>query len=96
VPPTVRQAYIVAYDRKCASIWSIALSDGLLWDVEDASNGPFRVQYCRDLKVPEDADFYDTIEDAQLGAEDDAVFNLQLELIGFELRNTDGSRIWSE
>lgn len=95
-PPSVRQAYIAAYDAKCASIWSIAGPDGLLWDVDDDSADPFRVQDCRNLKDPDEADLYDTIEDARSAGADDAVFNLQGELAGFELRNTDGSKIWDE
>ena len=45
---------------------------------------------------PDEADFWETVEEARSAGTEDAVWNIQSELLGYALRNTSGTRTWEE
>jgi hypothetical protein len=94
-PPAVVDAYTQAYLAECASIWSIAGSDGLLIDVEDPLERSFVREDCDSLLDPDEADWYETVEDARAAGREDAVWNFDEIMEGRRLRNTKGDKVWT-
>jgi hypothetical protein len=93
-PPPVEQAYVTAFRAECESIWSIATSDGRLWDPdEDQPRTPYTINDCVKQLSPRMADFaFDEADARESGTADamDAASGLGV------LQNTPGTQKWED
>jgi hypothetical protein len=91
----VVQAYTTAFRAECKSIWSIATSDGKLWDPdEDPPRTPHTIDECLGVLDPSKAGFAFDVADASDSGKSDAMDAASgLTWFGV-LQNTPGTQKW--
>jgi hypothetical protein len=94
-PPTVLFAYTEAYQAECRNIWKIADADGLLWDTDWLESGGSPVTECYKLENPLYGHFYNTVDDARIGAVTDADSDMTDWTMSGTLINTSRTKTWS-
>jgi hypothetical protein len=94
-PPAVEQAYVTAFRAECESIWSIATSDGRLWDPDaDPPRTPYTINDCLKQLSPAQADYAFDESDASASGTSDAM-DAASGLTWFgTLQNTPGTQKW--
>jgi hypothetical protein len=95
-PPMV-QAYVTSFQTECHKIWSIATSDGKLWDPdEDQPRTPYTVNDCLNQLRPADAKYSFDASDASVAGTSDAI-DAAGSLTWFgTLQNTPGTQRWTD
>jgi hypothetical protein len=93
--PSFVQAYTTAFRAECESIWSIATSDGELWDPdEDQPRTPHKINECLGVLNPLNAGYaFDLADATQNGTSDAMDAASQLTWFGV-LQNTPGTQKW--
>jgi hypothetical protein len=94
-PPAIVQAYETAFRAECESIWSIATSDGKLWDPDEAQpRTPHTIDDCLKQMTPSSAAYAFDVNDARDTGTSDAM-DAASGLTWFgTLQNTPGTQKW--